>query len=90
MAWRAYSRFGHCCLCNIQKELIMSIEVGYALSSEEHSPRDLVHYAKRAEETGFSFELISDHYHPWIERQGRARSYGVSSALLRKRPSGFQ
>lgn len=37
----------------------MSIEVGYALSSEQHSPRDLVHYAKRSEETGFSFELIS-------------------------------
>ena len=50
----------------------MSIEVGYALSSEEHSPRDLVHYAKRAEETGFSFELISDHYHPWIECQGQS------------------
>jgi G6PDH family F420-dependent oxidoreductase len=50
----------------------MTIEIGYALSSEEHSPRDLVRYAQRAEETGFSFALISDHYHPWIGRQGQS------------------
>ena len=42
--------------------------IGYALSSEEHSPRDLVQNARRAEEAGFTFALISDHYHPWIER----------------------
>ncbi|HEX6384930.1 MAG TPA: TIGR03557 family F420-dependent LLM class oxidoreductase [Anaerolineae bacterium] len=45
-------------------------EFGYALSSEEHKPNDLVKYARRAEEAGFTFALISDHYHPWIERQG--------------------
>lgn len=28
-------------------------EIGYALSSEEHSPNDLVRYARRAEEVGF-------------------------------------
>lgn len=47
-------------------------EIGYALSSEEHEPDDLVEYARRAEEVGFDFELISDHYHPWTERQGNA------------------
>ena len=36
-------------------------EIGYALSSEEHTPNDLVLYAQRAEEIGFSFALISDH-----------------------------
>lgn len=40
------------------------IEIGYALSSEEIPPKDLVRYAKRAEEAGFTFALISDHYHP--------------------------
>ena len=50
----------------------MAIEIGYALSSEEHSPRDLVRHAKRAEEAGFSFALISDHYHPWTRRQGQS------------------
>lgn len=52
----------------------MAIEIGYALSGEKHSPRDLVHYAKRVEETGFSFALISDHYHPWLNRQGQSPS----------------
>jgi coenzyme F420-dependent glucose-6-phosphate dehydrogenase len=48
------------------------IELGYALSSEEHGPRDLVANAKRAEGAGFSFASISDHYHPWIDRQGES------------------
>jgi coenzyme F420-dependent glucose-6-phosphate dehydrogenase len=48
------------------------VELGYALSSEEHPPNELVHYARRAEEVGFTFALISDHYHPWIDQQGQA------------------
>jgi G6PDH family F420-dependent oxidoreductase len=50
----------------------MNIKLGYALSSEEHSPKDLIRYAKMAEDSGFSFALISDHYHPWIKRQGHS------------------
>jgi coenzyme F420-dependent glucose-6-phosphate dehydrogenase len=46
--------------------------LGYALSSEEHAPNDLVRYARRAEESGFTFAFISDHYHPWIDRQGHS------------------
>jgi G6PDH family F420-dependent oxidoreductase len=46
--------------------------LGYALSSEEHRPNDLVQNAKRAEEEGFSFALISDHFHPWIDKQGHS------------------
>src|SRR2546421_12275795 len=48
------------------------VELGYWLSSEEHPPADLVRYARRAEEMGFPFALISDHYHPWIDRQGHS------------------
>ncbi len=47
-------------------------EFGYALSSEEHAPNDLVRNAQRAEEIGFTFAAISDHYHPWVDRQGHA------------------
>lgn len=43
-------------------------EFGYALSSEEHSPADLIGNAVAAEQAGFTFALISDHFHPWIER----------------------
>ena len=45
---------------------------GYKLSSEEHAPLDLVRYARRAEETGFEFALISDHFHPWVDKQGHS------------------
>src|SRR2546423_3144182 len=47
-------------------------EIGYTLSSEEFGPRDLVRFAQRAEETGFSFALVSDHFHPWIDAQGES------------------
>jgi coenzyme F420-dependent glucose-6-phosphate dehydrogenase len=46
--------------------------LGYALSSEEHAPLDLVRNAARAEEAGFEFALVSDHFHPWIDRQGES------------------
>jgi G6PDH family F420-dependent oxidoreductase len=45
---------------------------GYTLSSEEHAPSSLVAYARRAEEAGFDFASISDHYHPWISAQGHS------------------
>lgn len=45
---------------------------GYALSSEEHRPLDLVRYAGRAEEVGFDFAFLSDHFHPWLDRQGQS------------------
>jgi coenzyme F420-dependent glucose-6-phosphate dehydrogenase len=48
------------------------IKFGYKLSSEEHAPRDLVRYAGRAEEAGFDFASISDHFHPWVDKQGES------------------
>lgn len=48
------------------------MEIGYALSSEEHRPNDLVRHAKLAEERGFTFALISDHFHPWVDAQGQS------------------
>jgi coenzyme F420-dependent glucose-6-phosphate dehydrogenase len=48
------------------------VELGYQLSSEEHPAPDLVGYARRAEEVGFSYAVISDHFHPWTHRQGQA------------------
>src|SRR5204862_6628257 len=47
-------------------------ELGYKLSSEEHGPRALVEFAAKAEEAGFTFALISDHFHPWIDAQGQS------------------
>jgi coenzyme F420-dependent glucose-6-phosphate dehydrogenase len=49
-----------------------TVELGYKLSSEEQAPAALVKHAQLAEAAGFSFALISDHYHPWIDRQGQS------------------
>jgi G6PDH family F420-dependent oxidoreductase len=48
------------------------MEVGYKLASEEQGPIELVRSAGLAEEHGFGFALISDHFHPWIDRQGQS------------------
>src|SRR3954469_11887853 len=45
-------------------------ELGFALSSEDHEPKELVRQAALAERSGFSFLTISDHYHPWLHRPG--------------------
>jgi coenzyme F420-dependent glucose-6-phosphate dehydrogenase len=47
-------------------------ELGFALSSEDHPPNELVRQAALAERAGFTFCLISDHYHPWVEAQGHS------------------
>ncbi|MGI8775069.1 MAG: TIGR03557 family F420-dependent LLM class oxidoreductase [Actinomycetota bacterium] len=55
---------------------------GYKLSSEEHSAPDLVRNARRAEEVGFDFGAISDHFHPWIDKQGESPFvWGVIGAI---------
>src|SRR5690349_20603650 len=40
--------------------------------SEEHGPAALVDNARRAEQAGFDFAAISDHFSPWVEEQGHA------------------
>jgi len=48
------------------------VSIGYALSSEEHPAPDLIGHAVRAEQAGFEYAMISDHYHPWIREQGQS------------------
>jgi G6PDH family F420-dependent oxidoreductase len=48
------------------------VQIGYAISSEEHLPNDIVRHARLAEEAGFTYALISDHYHPWVDAQGHS------------------
>jgi coenzyme F420-dependent glucose-6-phosphate dehydrogenase len=48
------------------------VELGYSFSSEELGPLELVENARRAEEAGFRFALISDHFHPWLDVQGES------------------
>jgi G6PDH family F420-dependent oxidoreductase len=48
------------------------IKLGYKLMSEEHGAGELVENARRAEQAGFEFAAISDHFSPWLEEQGHA------------------
>ena len=48
------------------------VKIGMTLSSEEHGPRRLVELAGAAEEHGFDFVSISDHFHPWLDAQGHS------------------
>ena len=49
-----------------------STQIGYTLSSEEHPAKDLVENAKYAEDAGFAFASISDHFFPWTNTQGQS------------------
>ena len=43
---------------------------GYTLMTEQSGPRDIVRHAADAEAAGFDFEVMSDHYFPWLDEQG--------------------
>jgi coenzyme F420-dependent glucose-6-phosphate dehydrogenase len=45
------------------------VKIGYSLSSEEFGPNDLVKCAKLAQDAGFEFAMISDHFHPWTNSE---------------------
>ena len=48
------------------------MRIGYFLSSEEYSPRELLQQARWAQESGFQGLWISDHFHPWNDQQGHS------------------
>lgn len=48
------------------------MQVGYKLAAEAFGPAELVRQAVLAEQAGFDFVEISDHYHPWLDNQGHS------------------
>jgi G6PDH family F420-dependent oxidoreductase len=48
------------------------VEIGYALSSEEHGPKELLQQARLAQDAGIESVWISDHFHPWVDDQGQS------------------
>jgi G6PDH family F420-dependent oxidoreductase len=48
------------------------MQIGYHLSSEELTPSQMLAAARAAENAGFAFITVSDHYHPWTHRQGQS------------------
>ena len=48
------------------------MKIGYFLSCEENGPGELLAQARAAERAGFQGLWISDHYHPWNDKQGES------------------
>jgi len=48
------------------------MRLGYKLAAEAFGPKELIRQAVRAEECGFDFVEISDHFHPWLDVQGHS------------------
>jgi G6PDH family F420-dependent oxidoreductase len=48
------------------------VAFGYSLLCEQRGPRELVSDAVSAEDAGFDFAVISDHYFPCLDSQGHA------------------
>jgi len=48
------------------------MKVGYKLATEAFSPTQIVEQTVAAEEAGFDFVELSDHFHPWLEEQGHS------------------
>lgn len=59
------------------------VSFGYTLMGEQRGPRQLVQDLVGAEQAGFDFAVISDHFHPWVEAQGHAPfTWSVLGALF--------
>ncbi|WP_250037507.1 TIGR03557 family F420-dependent LLM class oxidoreductase [Paractinoplanes maris] len=58
------------------------MKFGYKLAAEAFGPKELIRQAIRAEQAGFDFVEISDHYHPWLDVQGHSPfAWNVLSAI---------
>jgi G6PDH family F420-dependent oxidoreductase len=48
------------------------MQIGYKIATESFGPKEVVRQAVAAEEAGFDFVELSDHYHPWLDNQGHS------------------
>jgi G6PDH family F420-dependent oxidoreductase len=48
------------------------MQIGYTMMCEQAGPRELVRHVSLAEQAGFDFSVVSDHYFPWLEEQGHS------------------
>ncbi|MFF5180856.1 TIGR03557 family F420-dependent LLM class oxidoreductase [Micromonospora sp. NPDC000316] len=48
------------------------MRIGYKLASEGFGPQEIIRQAVRAEQAGFDFVEMSDHFHPWLDAQGHS------------------
>ena len=55
------------------------MRIGYKLATEAFGPNEIIRQARRAEDAGFDFVEMSDHFHPWLDNQGHS---GFTWSLL--------
>jgi G6PDH family F420-dependent oxidoreductase len=48
------------------------MKIGYKLATEAFSPAEVVRQTVAAEQAGFDFVELSDHFHPWLDNQGHS------------------
>ena len=61
------------------------MQIGYKLATEAFGPKELIRQAVLAEQAGFDFVEMSDHYHPWLEAQGHSPfTWNLLSAIAMK------
>ena len=46
--------------------------IGYTMMCEQAGPKELVRDVQLAEDAGFEFAVISDHYFPWVDAMGHS------------------
>src|SRR5207244_12605457 len=47
-------------------------QYGYTMMTDQSGPKQLVADLVKAEQAGFDFSVISDHYFPWLDSQGHS------------------
>jgi G6PDH family F420-dependent oxidoreductase len=61
------------------------MRIGYKLIAEGYGPAEMVRQCVLAEEAGFDFVEISDHYHPWVsEQQHSGFAWSMLAAMAAK------
>ncbi|MEW2378875.1 TIGR03557 family F420-dependent LLM class oxidoreductase [Micromonospora sp. NPDC047812] len=61
------------------------MRIGYKLASEGYGPQEIIRQAVRAEQAGFDFVEMSDHFHPWLDTQGHSSfTWSVLGAVAAK------
>lgn len=48
------------------------MKIGYKLATEAFGPAEIIRQAAAAEQAGFDFVELSDHFHPWLDDQGHS------------------
>jgi len=66
------------------------MKIGYFLSSEEWGPKDLIAQAVMAKQAGFEGLWISDHFHPWNDRQGHSPFVWSTIAAISQATPGME